>query len=120
MIPKTNSVRGFLMSLAALFTLIGCSTLPPAKPINDLAGIAGTWKGTLSMRSGSEPGTLTISPDGKYTSERTSGKSSGSLSLKEGKAVTDRGTIYTLHEGEGKRILTTASSNASGEFAQVK
>jgi hypothetical protein len=64
---------------------------------------------------------MSISADGKYASERASGKSSGDLSLKNGKAVTERGTIYTLHEGEGKRILITDSpQGGSGEYTKVK
>ena len=121
MIATKNTVRSVLLALLFLFTLVSCSTLPPAKPINNLTSIAGTWSGTVTTRRGSEPATMTITADGKYLSERASGKSSGKISLKDGKVVTERGTIYTLHEGEGKQILTTASpQGASGEFTKIK
>jgi len=108
--------------VATVVLLTGCATLPPATPIKDAKSIAGTWEGTFTTTGGREaPSKFIVKPDGTYTIVRRSGTSSGTLKLlKNGQAKSARGTTWTLHEGEGKRILSNSNPRGTGVFTRVK
>ena len=106
-----------LSVLLVATVLVACATLPPAKPVQDLRTIAGTWQGTVTSSSGTSPYTLTIKEDGSWEGlapDIPPGRFEGKMSVKEGKIrlishTTGRTGTYTLHEGEGKRALTGAT-----------
>ena len=114
---------GFALGLVVIvIVLTGGVALSQEKPINDFESIAGTWKGTFETNSGeTRLVTLTIRPDGTYTSKRPKGSSNGTLELLEnGTAVTNRGTVYTLLERGEKRFMSVSNRRGSGELAEVK
>ncbi len=104
--------------------MAGCATtLPPAKPIQDLRSIAGGWQGTVSSPQGSFGYTLTIKEDGSW--EATSSvpvggvdRFEGGMFVRSGKIfwvsrTTGRSGTYTLHEGEGQRVLSGRTDDGS-------
>ena len=92
----------FIFTAVALVFLFGCASLPPAQPIKDLSSIAGTWK----EKSG---GTMDINGDGTYRFRIGDRDTPGTMSVQDGKAITSGGTVYTLHQVEGKNILQSSS-----------
>lgn len=112
---------GFAVGLVAIVVLlIGCATLPPAKPIKNFKSIAGTWKGTFTTDSHDDvPVTVTIRPDGTYKHVRAGRTSSGTFKLLKDGKVKSRTTTWTLHEGEGKRILTTSHPRGTGKYTKT-
>ncbi len=118
---------GFAAGLMAIVILLtGCAaTLPPVKPIKDFKDIAGTWKGSyFNNNSGIEfPGTRTIRADGTLTIKGNVGRNVRNDTLKltkDGKALTSGDGTYTLHEGDGKRILFYSTPRGSGQFTPTK
>jgi hypothetical protein len=110
--------------------------LPPAKTLQpaDLASLAGQWHGTLRASAGPTPsagrsavGSMTMAPDGSYTTNVSGQPGSGNARIEGGKIVFEgsaiRGTA-TLHEGGGRRILkgegTWVGFPASAEFELTK
>ena len=101
--------------------LVACATLPPAKPVLDLGTIAGTWQGTVTSSSGTSPYTLTIKEDGLWEGvapDIPPGRFEGKMSVKEGKIrfishTMGRTGTYTLHEGEGRRVLSGRTDDGS-------
>jgi hypothetical protein len=115
-------VISFVVAFAfACATVPKQQSMPPQQPIKDFRSIAGKWKGDKSTTGiGSTPITLIIKEDGtwEYTvplGSREMGASDhgrfyGTGELSGGKYLTKtipRGEAaeYTLHEGEGKRVL---------------
>ena len=103
----------FATALVALM-LGGCATLPPPSAVQDLKSIAGTWDGSFRVQKGQFHGTDTIRADGTgdWSATWTGGSDRGTESF-----VVDNGVIrwasssgrtgtVTLHEGDGKRVLT--------------
>jgi hypothetical protein len=96
-------------------------SMPPEQPIKDFRSIAGKWQGERTTTAiGSTTITMIIKEDGTWEITIPLGSSEMPLSdrgrfygtgeLSGGKYVTKetiRGDIgeYTLHEGEGKRVL---------------
>jgi hypothetical protein len=91
--------------------------LPPAKMLqaSDLASLAGEWHGTFRGSGGPNPaagrsavGSLTIAPDGSYTTNFSGNLGAGKARIEGGKLVFEgsatRG-VATLHEGGGRRVL---------------
>jgi hypothetical protein len=91
--------------------------LPPAKTLQpaDLASLAGEWHGTFRGSGGPNPasgrsavGTVTIAPDGSYTTNFSGNLGAGKARIEGGKVVLEgsaaRG-VATLHEGGGRRVL---------------
>ena len=112
-ISRVLTVAACLIALS----VAGCASLPPAKTAATVTDIAGKWTG-----SGYGPGgapvavTQTINPDGSYTSILPNGTFTGKITLTDGRlrGVSDQtkntGT-YTLHEGEGRRVLRYQSDD---------
>lgn len=111
-------LRHIARSLAAVLTLTvlgACASLPPAKSATDLKAIAGKWEGTIQLRQGSYPFTSTIREDGT-TETIIPGATNpgprfvGRVTVENGRyrwksETTGRTGIYTLHEGDGRRVL---------------
>jgi hypothetical protein len=110
--------------------------LPPAKALQpaDLASLAGEWHGTIMGSGGaiagagrSAIGTMTLAPDGSYTTNISGQPGAGKARIEGGKLVFDgsitRGTA-TLHEGGGRRVLkgtgTLVGFTGSTEFELTK
>ena len=130
---------GFAVELVAIVVLLtSCAALPPAKPIKNFEAIAGTWKGTCTNRGDylytERPVTAIVRPDGTYEivleyivppklgkPRRTILiKARGKLELlKDGKAKTGSET-WTLHEGDGKRVISTSDPACMGQYTHVK
>ncbi len=103
------------MALIGL-VMTGCAAaLPPAVQIQDLKSIAGKWRGSIASPSGSPEYTIVIKESGSWeatTSERFLGftRFEGDMFVRRGKILaisrtTGRTITYTLHEGEGRRVL---------------
>ena len=123
------------IALGAVATyVLGCATLPPAQPAMDLKTIAGQWRGTAQGRDGATRGvTMTIGEDGRYVSvlDQPVGAMGttfpGTVKVENGRFrfVSERtgntGTM-TLHEGQGKRVLTTRTDNgmSASELVPVR
>ena len=102
---------------------VGCSSLPPAQPAADLKAIAGEWRGTAHGRDGwTRDVTMTITEDGRYTTvtDQPLGQFGTTFPGTEGRerAVPlpvrenrQHRHARTLHEGQGKRVLTSHSDN---------
>ena len=100
-----------LYAVAVALLIAGCSPLPPARPIASVGDIAGRWQGKGVAPSGDEIDvTMTIERDGSYTAVLGPMTLAGTITLVDGKLrgkgkTTDGGATYSLHEGEGQRIL---------------
>ena len=101
-----------LYAVAIALLIAGCSPLPPARPITSVGDIAGRWQGKgVAQPSGEEVDvTMTIEQDGSYSAVIGPMSLAGTITLVDGKLrgkgkTTDAGATYSLHEGEGKRIL---------------
>jgi hypothetical protein len=81
-------------------------TLQPS----DMAKLAGTWQGTMTNVAGiSWPATLTVSPDGTYTTQGGAFTSQGRAELNDGKLIFV--TSYTsgglaIDDRSGSVVLT--------------
>jgi hypothetical protein len=100
----------------------------------DLASLAGEWHGTIRGSGGSNPaagrsaiGTVTLAPDGSYTTNVSGHPGAGKARIEGGQLVFEgsatRGTA-TLHEGDGRRVLKGTGSwvgfTGSSEFELTK
>jgi len=98
-------------AVAIALLIAGCSPLPPARPVASVGEIAGRWQGKGVAPSGDEVDvTMTIERDGSYTAALGPMTLAGTITLVDGTLrgkgkATDAGATYSLHEGEGKRIL---------------
>lgn len=113
-----------LMGIAA--TLFACATLPPAQPARDLKAIAGKWEGTLYVRSGGQfPSTTTIDGDGNIETivpalSNPGPRFVGKVRVDNGvyrwkSETTGRTGTYTLHEGDGRRVLVSRADDGSSQ-----
>jgi hypothetical protein len=106
----------FLVSVAIAALAAGCASLPPARSVTSLNQIAGRWQGTGYGPAGSAAITQTINPDGSYSAVLPSGTFTGRITLGDGKLrgksdQTGNTGTYSLHEGEGKRVLIYKSDD---------
>jgi hypothetical protein len=112
-----------LLATTTTLMVLGCATLPPAQPARDLKAIVGRWEGTLRLRDGAAYGAkLVITEDGRFETvvDRPIGNLGtsfpGTVKVENGRFryVSEKtgavGTM-TLHEGEGKRVLTSSNDN---------
>ncbi len=123
-------LRDLALFLASM--LIGCAALPPAQPANNLNSIVGKWEGFVTDVRGQPlfAATLTINRDGTFEHSVPALKGTpfvGSVSVVDGKFLwkatsTGRTGSYTLHEGDGKRVLTSVGegTDATGEYKPAK
>ena len=84
-------VLGTLLIGLLVLAVSGCASSPepmaPAVPI-DLPSLAGTWQGTASGPQGlSQPITMMIAADGKYTTTGGVYTAQGTADVKDGKLV---------------------------------
>jgi hypothetical protein len=111
----------------------GCASLPPAKPATDLKSIAGKWEGTVTAANGNQfPFTATIHEDGTGEFLIPALSNPGPrfvtrVTVQDGKyrwksETTDRTGTYTLHEGDGRRVLVSRADDGSsyGEARPAK
>ena len=90
--------------------------LPPAKALaaGDLASLAGFWRGAYRADQGEFdiPLQVVIEPNGSFEAgenDPVTIRSRGTLSIRERRIACSWGRdtgVLTLHEGEGKRIVT--------------
>ena len=107
-------VRRMALIVVLVVSLIGCSSLPPASPIDDLRSISGRWQ----EKSG---GRLTVHPDGTYRFRIGNRDDRGTVSVKNGRGITVHGTVWNLHEVDGMPILFTSSrSGNKREWSRVQ
>jgi hypothetical protein len=118
----TKRVLSLLLFAALL--LAGCATLPPARPVHDFKMLSGTWTGTDVTRGGSShSGTMTINDDGTYIAVVPTippGTFKGTARIVGGKVqikseTTGRTGTWTLHEGDGQRVLIVIADDGSSE-----
>jgi hypothetical protein len=112
-----------LRAILGLATLVaGCTSLPPSKPIESTASLAGTWRGRMSGPAGSAPVIVTIQDDGSYHGilyvEPTYREIGGAISMigpgrarYEGSDGT--GTV-TLHADGDTRVLRFVRDGGGG------
>jgi hypothetical protein len=106
--------------------------MPPSKPVASLQDIAGTWEGTVRTASGNTLSlkNFVIRPDGTWEVDMPGGtppRHNGTVRLVDGKLrshsnTTGNDSTWTLHEGDGKRVLRTVNDDgrATGELVPVK
>jgi hypothetical protein len=123
-----------------------CASLPPAKAVTDVSQIAGAWQGTGSVPIGTAMGagasgtgflTTTIQPNGAYSSVADGRLAAGAallaqtftgkITVVDGKLIgrsDQQGVVgaWTLHEGDGKRVLVFKSDDgrATADLTPVK
>jgi hypothetical protein len=116
--------------ILVLASAIGCTSLPPAKSATDLKAIAGKWTGTVYSRSGQTYAfTSTITPDGRFESivpalSNPGPRFVGTVKVEGGKyrwtsQTTGRSGTYTLHEGDGKRVLKGEADDGSSSTEAI-
>ncbi|MFQ5691935.1 MAG: hypothetical protein ACE5IM_02675 [Nitrospinota bacterium] len=114
-----------IRSLAVVWVgvlLTACSTFPPPTPVRDLRKIGGMWEGTMTLGE-PELGSVTrgatwiIEPNGSYVMITPTGRSAGTLRLKDGLIYFTDGPrlsgIAFLYEIQGKRVLLSWHDDAS-------
>ena len=115
-----DHVRRWSLVVSILIVFVGCATAPPAKSVTSLAQVAGTWEGTVSG-----PGnnavikSMVVQPDGTWELELASGnplRHKGRVQLIDGKLrsrseTTGNSSTWTLHEGDGKRVLKSVNDD---------
>jgi hypothetical protein len=106
----------------AVVTAACASSLPPAKPATDVGQIAGTWTGTGYGPGWPVPVTQTFNQDGNYFAVLPNVTFTGKVTVSEGKLrgksdQTGDTYTYTLHEGEGRRVLIWKSDDGRLSFA---
>lgn len=126
---RPAAIRLWLLALALPGVLIGsaCTSLPPAQSATDVKSIAGYWVGHATGRFGSAASDFRISENGRFEASVTGWPASiGRVSVVDGKYRTfsetrNMGGTLTLHEGNGQRVLTSASDDGiRGEYRPAK
>ena len=115
------------LGLLVAVMVIGCATaLPPAQPARDLKSITGKWEGSVLDARGQPQfhSTLTIRPDGTYENlipalSAPGPRFLGVVTVVDGQFRWKNETsgltgVYTLHEGDGKRVLTSDGGGTVG------
>jgi hypothetical protein len=86
-----------------------CASLPPKKPVSDVASLAGRWEGQVVATGQSLA--WDVARDGSVRWQAPAGAGTGRLSLREGRlfyeSSTGRSSFFDYHEGDGKRVLRT-------------
>jgi hypothetical protein len=109
-----------ILVLTALVT--GCASLPPSRPIDAAASLAGTWRGRMSGTLGNAPVILTIQDDGSYRGmlyvEPTYKEVRGAITVVPWAQARYDGTHgsgrVTLHERDGRRVLRFVNDGGGG------
>ena len=110
----------WLFLVGILIVAVGCATAPPARPVTSLNQVAGTWEGTVAG-----PGNnaviknMVVKPDGTWELELVGGnppRHKGRVQLIDGKLrsrseTTGNSSTWTLHEGDGKRVLKSVNDD---------
>jgi len=115
-----------LVALGFAALVAGCASLPPSKPIDGAASLAGTWRGRMSGPSGNAPLILTIQGDGAYQGvlyvEPTYREIRGVISVVRSCLTRYEGTDgngrVTLHEDQGRRVLRFVG-DGGGRIAEL-
>jgi hypothetical protein len=129
-----RSVHLFLICLLLVAVVVtACSSLPPTKPATDLKAIAGKWEGWLTLPNGNRvPATSTIREDGTVETIVPALTNPGPrfvarVTVQDGKyrwksETTGRTGVFTLHEGDGRRVLVGRPDDGSGssEYTPAK
>ena len=127
-----HQLRWFFRVILSVVMTVGCASLPPEQVARDLKTIDGKWEGWVQIRTDRHPATITITQDGRFEVLVPSLGSPGprfigTISVIDGtyrfKSETTGSTgTYTLHEGEGKRILVGVADGgrSSSEFRPAK
>jgi hypothetical protein len=118
-------MKRFLAVLIVSSSLLAsCATLPPAKQVQDLKEISGTWSGTVYTRArGNHSATLTIKNDGTWVAVAPTippGTFTGTARLAGGKVhwkseTSGRSGTWTLHEKDGQRVLVATADDGTSE-----
>ena len=118
----TRQRLGIGLVLAGL--LAGCASLPPARPVTSLGQIAGKWEGVFRSSGGQQTviKEQIVRADGTWeslTPYATPQRHTGVVQLVDGKlkgksATSGRTSTWTLHEGEGRRVLMAVNDDGSG------
>jgi hypothetical protein len=114
--------------LAGAMIAAGCASHPPAQRAVDVKALAGKWEGHTVARSGhSNPAVFEFFADGRYeVSVSGSGNYVGKVTVVDGKyrfmnETRGIGGTFTLHEGDGVRVLTLLSDDGiTGEYRPAK
>lgn len=118
--------RWGIVGLLVVAVMFGCATMPPGQPARDLKDIAGKWEGFVhdQRRQPYFSSTLTIREDGTYENivpalSSPGPRFVGTIAIVDGqfrwKNETYGGTgVFTLHEGDGKRVLTSDGGGSVG------
>jgi len=119
----TSGVRRALWAGLVGLAIAGCATLPPPRPIPDVAAIAGQWPGTIQFGRGfSDLFYLTINPDGSLVGVWGPNTRFGRVDLTN--AARPRFGLYIWSgdlqylEGDGRRMLILREDFGSF-YAQV-
>jgi hypothetical protein len=106
--PAPAVVRSTLLVLAVV-AIAGCASLPPARPISDIALIVGRWQGQITFGRGpDELFYLTINPDSSLAASWDGVTRHGKIALEGGRA---RFSLYIWSgsldylEGNGDRVI---------------
>ena len=107
---RSNTYMVVVVALIAS-ALAGCASSGTAKQLTaaDASLLPGVWQGTVTAPGGSahQPGTLTVRPDGTYTTEAGAFSSTGKLEIKGGE-VHFVSTSGTGALGAGERSGTAS------------
>jgi hypothetical protein len=109
-----------VLPAALLATLTACATatLPPAQPAVDLKQVVGQWDGTgTSPTVRTFPVKLLVRSDGTYESF-TPNRFTGTVTVADGQLrwnshETGRTGTWTLHEGDGRRVLVMRTDDGT-------
>jgi streptogramin lyase len=86
MAKKTKSL-GIAMIVLVAGLVAGCATSGTVKQVTaaDASLLTGTWQGNLyPAQGGGQTATVTVAPDGKYTTQAAAFLGSGKLEIKDG------------------------------------
>ena len=99
-------MRGLVVSLLLMGSLVGLAFAGPDRPITDVKSLAGQWRAV----GGASAAAIRIKPDGSYEGTAASGaKTTGRIVVTAGKAAyrstSSEGTV-TLSQEDGRDVLT--------------
>ena len=107
-----------------LLFLVSCATLPPYQPAKDLKQIAGVWEGWSNCGQRTVDVTFTFQENGTWEASvdppSPHAHTVGTIRVANGKyhgksETTGRTGTFTLHEGEGKKVLVL-SGECTGRY----
>ena len=107
-----------LLAAGALLLLVGCASAPTHQ-VASMDELVGTWTGMSYYKGGSAPVTLTITPDGAYTSKvGTNAAVGGKVTIEQAgrvfwtSSVSDRKGEWTL-AGKGADMELIAQGSTA-------